>query len=300
MTEARARFNNVYVPGLFALAKESFKRHPDVWKEYYTTKKSTMAYEESAYLSGFGYLSAKPEGTAFPTDERIQGYKKTWNHKAYALAVRITHEAIEDDQYNAMSQAGRQLGVSAAATRHLLAARMLMNASATTYHATGDALALCVSNHVRLDGSTWSNVSSAAAPTTATVEAAVRNFEAIVDHRGKQYDQKAKAIIAGPTHEFTLAKILESTKVAEFANNADNTLKTRRSLKLVIDPYITDGRWFIQGDKDPDIGLIWFDREAPMVRRHGDPDTGDSIFTIYTRFSNECNDPRQIYLVPAT
>jgi hypothetical protein len=96
-----------------------------------------------------------------------------------------------------------------------------------------------------------------------------------------------------------MAKILESVQVAENANNANNTLKSRRSLRLVIEPFITDGRWFVMGDKDPNIGLIWFDREKPVAQRHGDPDTGDTIFSIYTRFSIEANDPRQIYMIPA-
>jgi phage major head subunit gpT-like protein len=300
MTEARSNFNNNYVPGLFAVAQEAYKRHSETWKKVYTVRSSSKAYEESSYVSGFGYMAAKPEGTGFTFDERIQGHKKTWNHKTYALACRITEEAIEDDQYGVMAQAMKGLGVSAAATRHLLAIRMLMNAENTDFHTAGDGLCICSDSHVRLDGSTWSNVAAAAAaPTTASVEAAVKNFEAIVDHRGKRYDQKAKSIICGPTHEFTMAKILESVKVAENANNADNTLKSRRSLTLEIEPEITDDRWFVQGEKDPDIGLIWFDRKKPVSRRHGDPDTGDSIFSIYTRFSNERNDPRQIYMVPA-
>jgi hypothetical protein len=299
MSEARSRFNKIYIPGLFAVAKESYNRYGDTWKKIYTTRSSKKAYEESAFTSGFGYLVNKPEGTPLTYDERIQGFTKRWSHDTYGLAVRITDEAIEDDLYGVMTQAMRQLGVSAAATRHLIAIRMLMNATATTYHTCGDGLALCVSNHTRLDGSTWSNVGSAAAPTTAAVEAAVQNFENITDHRGKRYDQKAKAIICGPSLEFTMASILESTQTAENANNAKNTLKTRRSLTLEIEPEITDDRWFVQGEKDPDIGLIWFDRKKPTTTQHGDPDTGDTIFSITTRFSNECNDPRQIYMVPA-
>ncbi len=300
MTEARSRFNELYVPGLFAVAQESFKRHTPTWKDIFTVRSSTKAYEESLTMAGLGHLVNKPEGTGYTNDERIQGHKKTWNHSAYALAVRISHEAIEDDQYGKMRMVAKDLGISAASTLHLLAIRMLMNAAATTYHTCGDGKALCVNDHVRLDGATWSNVGTAAAPTTASVEAAVKNFEAILDHRGKQYDQKAKCIICGPAHEFTMSKILESVLVAENANNANNTLKTRRSLKLKIEPYITGQRWFVMGDKDADVGLIHFDRERPVVRRHGDPDTGDSVFSIYTRFSNECNDPRQIYMVPST
>jgi len=298
-TETRSRFNNLYVPGLFAVSAESFKRHTPTWKEIFTVRASTKAYEESMTMAGLGYLVETPEGTPYTYDARIQGHTKRWNHKKFTLAVKITEESIEDDLYGKMKMAATDLGVSAAATQHLLAVRMLMNATSTTYNTCGDGLALCVSNHVRLDGGTWSNVMAATSPTTAAVEAAVRNFESIVDHRGKNYDQKAKTVICGPTHEFTMAKILESVQVAENEYNANNTLRTRRSLKLHIEPEITDGRWFVMGDKDPDVGLIHFDRKKPVIQRHGDPDTGDSIFSVSYRASDECNDPRQIYMVPA-
>lgn len=300
MSENRTRFNKFYVPGLFAATSESFKRHTPTWKDYYTVRSTKKAYEESTFMSGLGYLFEKPEGTPFTDDERIQGFSKVWNMKAFAMSLKMTHEQIEDDMYNVMKQGSRDLGISAAASIHLLAVRPLMNATATTYHTCGDGKAWCVSDHTRLDGSTWSNVMSAASPTTASVQAAVKNFEAIVDHRGKSYDQQAKMIVCGPTHEFTMATILESVLIAETANNGSNTLRSRRSLKLKIEPLITDGRWFVKGDKNPDNGMIHFDREKPIVQRHGNPDTGDTIFTIYTRFSNECNEAREIYMVPAT
>lgn len=299
MSENRTRFNKFYVPGLFAAASESFKRHSPTWKDYYTVRSTTKAYEESAFMSGLGYLFEKPEGTPFTEDERIQGFSKVWNMKAYAMSLKMTHEQIEDDLYGAMKMGAKDLGISAAASIHLLAVRPLMNATLTTYHTCGDGKAWCVSDHTRLDGSTWSNVMAAATPTTASVEAAVKNFEAIVDHRGKNYDQKARSIVCGPTHRFTMKKILESDLVSENANNNKNVLRGE-NLTLKIEQEITDGRWFVMGDKNPDTGLIHFDREKPVVQRHGNPDTGDSIFTIYTRFANECNEPRQIYLVPAT
>ena len=300
-TEARSRFNKIMVPGLFAVAKENYKRYPETWKEFWSTRTSKRAYEESGYISGFGYLQTKPEGTPVNYDARIQGPVKRWVHDGYALGCRITHEAIEDELYGVMKGAMKDLSISAAATRHMDAMKPIMNGTTDTFNTAGDGLALFSQVHTRLDGGTWSNLAAAAAaPTTASVEAAVKNFENIRDHRGKQYNQKAMVVWCGPQYEFTMAKILESTKVAENANNADNTLKTRRSLKLVIEPEITDARWGVMGEKDSDIGLIWFDREKPRVTRHGDPDTGDTKFIIYGRWSNECNDPRQIYMVPAT
>jgi len=298
-TETRSRFNSYIAPGLFAVAKENFKRYPETWKQLYSMRTSKRAYEESGYTSGFGYLVEKPEGTAVSYDARVQGPTKRWVHDTWALACRISQEAIEDVMYGIMKTAMKDLGVSAAATRHLLAMRLIMNGTSTTYHTAGDGYAVFYDSHVKLGGGTWDNLGSAADPSEASIEAAIKNFEAITDHRGKKYDQKATAIYAGPVWEFKLEKILGSTgSTAEVHSGVKNALSAKRKLKVIIDPEITDNRWGVMGRKDEDVGLIWFDRIKPTLSRHGDPDTGDAKFIIRGRWSNEVNDPRQIYLVP--
>ena len=298
-TEARSRFINDFIPGLFALAGEEFKRYPETWKELYSVRTSSKPYEESAYGSGFGYLQKKKESVATATDARIMGPLKRWEHEAWGLKAVITHEAIEDSQHGFMARAMKNLTTSAQMTRHLEAIKLIMNGTVTTFNTVGDGLALFSQVHKRLDGGTYSNLAAAAAaPTTAAVEAAIKNFEKIRDDRGKQYNQKATYIFCGPEHEFTIAMILDSVKVAENENNGINAVKTRRNLKLIVEPEITDGRWGVGGMKNSDTGLIWFDREKPTITRHGDPDTGDTSFILYERHSNECNDPRQIYLIP--
>lgn len=299
-TESRTRFNRYVAPGLFAVAKESFKRYPEEWKEYYSVRTSQRAYEESGYVSGFGYLIEKPDGAPVTFDARIQGPVKRWLHDTWALACRISQEAIEDVMYGIMKTAMKDLGVSASATRHLLGTRMVMNGTNTTYHTAGDALAIFSQSHVRLGGGTWSNLGDAADPNEASLEAAIYNFESISDHRGKKYDQKAMGILSGPVHEMKFERLLGSSG-SENAVHAGivNAVARRRKLKLHIDHEITDGRWAVVGEKDSDVGLIWFDRIRPTLSRHGDPDTGDAKFVIRMRCSNEANDPRQIYLVPA-
>lgn len=298
-TETRARFNKVIVPGLFAMAREQFKRYDETWKKVVTVKGSKRAYEESAYMSGLGYFFEKPEGQAIDFDARIQGPSKKWVHTTYALALRITDEAIEDDLYSVMRSGTKDMAVSAQATRHILGIRPFMTGNATTYHTAGDGLTLFATNHVLLNGGTYSNLAAAAAtPTEAAVTAAVRNFENITDHRGKRYSQKARGILSGPYWEFTLSKILGSTLEPDTANNAINALIKQRKLALHIDGEITDDRWFVFGEKDPDTGIIAFERRKPTMRRAGDPDTGDAKFYSSFRFSIEGNDPRQYYMTP--
>lgn len=297
-TESRSSFNNLIAPGLFAVAKESFKRYPETWKNFYALRTSKRAYEESAYASGFGYLIQKPEGSPFSYDARIQGPVKRWVHDTWALGCRITQEAIEDELYGVMRRAMKDLGVSAAATRHLLAIRLIMNGENTTYHTAGDGKAIFATDHVSLGGGTWSNKGTAADPTEATLTTAIQGFENITDHRGKKYEQKAKAVWCGPENEFTFSKLLFSTLEPDTDYNAINAVPKQRKLRLIIDAEITDGRWGLMGNKDSDVGCIWFDRVRPHLSRAGDPDTGDAKFFVRGRWSNEANDPRQIYMVP--
>jgi hypothetical protein len=286
------------VPGLFAVSKEAFKRYPEEWKVFYALRTSKRAYEESAYTSGFSYLIQKPEGNPYSYDARIQGPTKRWVHDTWALGCRITQEAIEDELYGVMKTAMKDLGVSAAATRHLLATRLIMNGENTTYHTAGDGKAIFATDHVKLGGGTWSNKGTAADPTEATLTAAIKAFENITDHRGKKYDQRAKVVWCGPEQEFAFSKLLFSTLEPDTNYNAINAVPKRRKLRLVIDHEITDGRWGLMGNKDSDVGCIWFDRIKPSLSRAGDPDTGDAKFFIRGRWSNEANDPRQIYMVP--
>ncbi len=298
MPESRGNFNRYYVPGLFAVAKDEYKRYPDIWKSYLSVRKSDKAYEESGYISGFGHMYQKPEGTAVKYDARLQGPVKRWVHDTWALGVRMTQEALEDCLYDIMTRAMKDLGKTSAATRHFLAARMLVMGDTTTYHTDGYGSAIFANNHVHLDGSTWSNLAAAAAPTETTLGAAIEDFEQIRNERNIPYIYQVKKVICGPSLEFRFTKLLESTYEPDTANNAVNAVIKRRRLELVIDPYITDDNWYLCGDMDTDIGMIWFDRIAPQVSRHGDADTGDVKFIVRGRWSLECNNPRQIFLVP--
>lgn len=303
MSENRAKFNNALVPTLFAMVADKYGEIEQGWQPAFTTRSSKYAWEESSYYSGFGYMVRKPEGTPKSYDERIAGPVKRWVHETFALGVRITEEAIEDVQFGIMKSAAADLGRSAAATQALLRNRILMEGDTLPplpdpELLAGDGLPIFSPNHVRLGGGTWSNLHPVAAdPTEATVSAAVRNFELTPDHRGILVTRSAKAIMCGPETEMEFVRILESEYQPGTANNDVNALKSTRRLKLHINRGITDRRWFVLGDKDPDIGLIAFNRVKPTVGRHDDFETGDAMFSIRARWSQGANNPMQIYLV---
>lgn len=294
-TETRSRFNKVITPGLFMIAVSNFKRYGEPWRQLFTVKKSKRAYEEIGYMSGLGALVEKPEGTGVTYDARIQGPTKKWVHKTWALGVRIAQETIDDDLYNVMEGVAAELGKSAAETVNIIAFDILNSTSRTS----ADGQTVFSASHVRLDGSTYSNLCSAAALSLDSLEDDIAAYEALKDHRGKVINRKGscRVVVANSDLEWDLAKLFHSTDNPETANRAINEFRNARpKLTYYTTPYITDtnARYYI-GEKDPARGPIYFTRQPAVFAREGDFDTGDALFKVTLRNSIEVADPMNLF-----
>lgn len=297
-TETRSRFADAYVPGLFALMTEEYKRFPEVWRELVKTERSEKPYEECSFISGLAVVPKKGEGDPVVYDARIMGHKKRWTHDTYALGMRITEEAIEDDQYNVMKDGARELGVSARETRHIAVAQIFNTGFVTTYHTAGDTLAIFSGSHVKLGGGIWSNVATASALSYSTLQSALLAFESQTDHRGKKMMQTPATLLVPPALEYKALELLETVGQPENANNTINAVRRARpSLRLVVWPYLTSATaWFLIGDNARmTTGLTHFERVGVQFGKEGDFDTGDAKFKTRFRISTEVNNPIGLY-----
>ena len=296
--ESRSRFATVIVPGLFAVMTEEYKRYPEVWRELVKVEKSDRAYEECSYLSGLSPIPKKGEGDPIVYEARLMGPTKRWTHDTFALGMRITEECIEDDLYRVMQDGARELGVSARETRHINVAEIFNTGFVTTYHTAGDVLAIFATNHVRLDGGTWSNVATASALSYSTLQNAILAFESQTDHRGKKIMQTPMTLLVPQALEYKALELLESVGNPENANNVINSVsRARPSIKLVVWPYLTSATaWFLIGDNARmATGLTHFERVGVQFGKEGDFDTGDAKFKTRFRCSTEINNPIGLY-----
>lgn len=299
MTISRSRMGKLYIKGMVARADDAYKQYPDNRRAMVYIKSSSDAYEEVAYFSGLGMAQKKFEGAKTPEDDIFQGPDKRWTHQAWGLMLRITREALDDDRKGLLKQA-KDFGESIQQTKQAYNAQLFMNAANTTYHTTADGKAFCAVDHNLIGGGTFSNLAGAAAlPSESALETAILAFEAIPNERGLPVMRQAKSVVCGKLLKYDFERLLESEGRPGTDYNDVNAIRRLHSLQLVVDPYITDKRWFISGEKDERQWPCWYDRIAPEIRSFGDFQTGDMLFKLYMRFSLEVGMSQGYYLVPS-
>lgn len=299
----RGRFNDEYVPGLFAVAIDSYvnRRARSLWKQLATVKTSGKKKEESGERSGLGLPVVKGEGAQVSYDTEIAGPKQTWIHKVYALAVRITEEAIEDNLYelngggngDELKEIFHDLGESMEENIETKMARFFNNGTATTYHQTREttAAALFANAHVRLDASTYDNYTTSSDLTYQTFWSNLVSAENQYNHRQFKIARKVQKLWVPPEKERQGREVLFSPDRPDTANRAINAyIQSGRNVKLLVWPYITDvDMWVLQTEGN---GIIFFWRRKTRFARERDFQTGDMQCKSDQRWSAEIEDAR--------
>lgn len=299
----RARFNDELVPGLFALSIDTYKNEmaKSMWRDMCTVKTSKKAKEENVERSGLGLPVVKGEGAGVTYDTQIKGAKQSWVPIVYALAVRITEEAIDDNLYELsggsegnLKELFHDLGQVMAYNIESKMARFLVNGSATTYHTDRNSAALFSASHSRLDGSTFSNLATSADLTYTAFWSAVVAAENQYNHRSQLVGKKVKNLWVPPQLEKQALEILKSTDRPDTANRATNAMKSSgRNIGLKVWPQLTDAdAWYLQLDG---TGIIHFTRRKTRFARERDFQTGDMMVKADQRWAAEIDDVRDWY-----
>jgi phage major head subunit gpT-like protein len=301
----RSVLANQYVPGYFALANDSYmlKRAESQWKKMCSRRKSTKAKEEDITQSDLGLPSVKGEGQAVTFDQPIAGAAQTWVHIVYALAVRISEEAVDDNLYQ-MGKGGsggsrfpelfKALGISMAENEETLMADFFNYGTATTYHSTRNSKALFATDHPRLDGTTFSNKATSADLTYTSFWAGIIAAENQYDNRQKRIKKQCNKLWVPPQYEKKAREVMYSPDQPDTSNRAISAYKqSGRKIELVVWRYMTDEDAFIY--QLDGTGIIHFTRRKTRFAQEGDFLTGDMMVKADQRWSAEIEDPQCFY-----
>jgi len=305
----RARFVDEYVPGLFAVAIDTYttNRAEAMWDKLVTVKTSKKKKEENTERSGLDVPILKPEGQPISYDTQLKGAKQSWIHDVYALGVRITEEAVDDNLYELkggsegdLKEIFHDLGEAMGNNLEVLMARFLNSATATTYHTERDgSTALISDSHTLLGGTTFDNKSTNADLTYSAFWSVLVAAENQYNHRGHRVKKRVEKLWFPPQLERKALEILKSTDRPDTANRAVSAYaQSGRKIQAMNWNQLTDtDAWHMQLEGD---GIIFFWRRKTRFAREGDFQTGDLMVKADQRFSAEINDYRSFYSnVPA-
>lgn len=286
-------------PGVKAFFGKTYGEKEVVATKVFDVTTSDKAYEEYVEETGFGLAPRKPEGTGVSYDTDKQGYIARLTNVVYGLGAKVTREAIEDNQYEAVAKKkAAKLARSMRHTKEWVHANVLNRAFDTNYLG-GDGAALISAAHPTLIGNQANALSVAADLSEAAIEDLLIQIRQAKDSRGLLINLKAQKLVVPPQLMFDAHRILSSTNQSGTANNDTNALRDMGVLPggVITWDYLTDpDAWFIKTDADD--GLISQQRRKLEPSQDNDFDTENACMKATERYAVGWADWRGIYGTP--
>jgi len=278
------------------IAFNNFDQHADQYTSCYNVIYSQKNNEHFSSMSGLGMPGTKAEGSDMTYDDPVQLWDTTFTPITYAKGLRITMEAMDDDQYGILGERMFSTMGRGFKERVEQTAADVFNNGFTTQTAS-DGVALFSTSHTRNpdDATTHSNRAGTDADlSVATLKAAITNFEDTRDHRGLHIRLMPSQLVVTTADRFTAEEILKSELQPYVTENQVNVLRSE-GLTPVVNNYLTDAdSWFLLANKsDHDLTFVW--RKPFTVKRDSDFDSWDAKFGAVMRFDAGVIDWRGTY-----
>jgi len=286
--------------GLRKVFFDSYELYGNEYPKIFNVESSKKRQETDSVISGLATFPVRAEGGPTTFDSIQEAWTKVYLHPTYALGVRITEEAREDDLYNVVNRTVQQLGVAAAYTQEVDAMAMFNDLAATLYTADGTNYTLLSTTQFRADGGTFQNRPTIAADLSLeSLEAAIILWNTdMKDQRGRKINAMPKYLLHGPSDMFMAHRILKATKRPFTSDNDPNSVADLFDIEPLRSNFLTDdGRWFLLADKSK-TGMVWFNRRQLRFRQETMVESGSDLFVGSYRSSSGATHPLGIFGSP--
>jgi hypothetical protein len=261
---------------------------------------SEKRQETDGVAAGTGLFEVRAENGTTTYDSMQEAYTKVYTHPTWALGLRISEEAREDDQYGLISRGVKELGKSAAYTQELDAMTLFNSLSATLYTAESTNYTLLSTTHFMAGGGTYQNRPTIAADLSLlSLEAGLILWSTdMKDQRGRKINTLPKYLLHGPSDMFMAVNILKSEKRPFTADNTVNAVTNIFDIEPLRSNFITDdGRWFLLAAKEQ-TSMVWFNRRKLRFRNETLVDNGADVVVGSFRASSGATTPLGIFGSP--
>lgn len=275
-------FSALLAPGLRKVYAEELQDRPTEYDQIADMKTSKRNYEEDLQVALLGVTPTKAQGGPTFFDNPIQGNTVRFTHVSYGLGFRVTREMWDDDLYDVMKKASKDLAEANSETVETQFFDILNNATDATKYAGFDGLALASTAHTLLGGGTYANRPSTDVElSVAALQAAVESFELMTNERGRKVLAKPWRVVIPVQLKWTAREILGSAYKPFTSNNEINSLMDEE-LNFFVCHYLVSAKfWHLLGKKH-DLKFFW--RRKPVFENADDFTTGDALFKTYLRF----------------
>lgn len=296
MAILRANFPDLLEEKFREISFGGYERYEELYSKIFNVMDSSKDNEHFSGLSGLAMPYTKAESSDMTYDDPVQLYDVTARHDTYAQGVKVSMEAMDDDQYGLLGdKVFNSMGRGFKERVETNAWNVLNNGFTTQLSADG--IALFSASHPRNpeDATTHANKPATDADlSVSSLKAAITNFENTLDHRGLKMRLIPRVLVVPTALRFTAEEILKSDKEPYVNENQTNVLKGE-GLRILTVPYLTDSdAWFLIAEKaDHDLIFLW--RRKFTVKRDSEFNSWDAKFGGIMRFSTVVVDWRGTY-----
>jgi hypothetical protein len=293
----RALFYKELQEGLNTIFGRSYKRHPEIWRQFYEVVSSNKAFEEEVMSIGFGIAPVKAEGAGVDYDDGADSYVARYEHVTIALAFAITEEAEEDGLYGSLgARYAKALANSLQETKEVRGHAVINNGFSAAVPG-GDGVSLFNTSHPLFAGGVLSNTLATPADLSeASLEDATNQIGYWTDDRGLQINPQIKKLLIPTALRQVAYRLLESPYRPGTGDNDKNWINGMNQFPggTIVSPYLTDtDQWTILTDVED--GLKHFVRKKISRGMEGDFETGNTRYKARERYSFGFSDWRAAF-----
>jgi len=283
-------------PGVNSWYGEKYAEHTVEYTDLFDKETSRKAWEEDMGTSMFGLAAVKPEGNSVVYDNAQQGFLTRYQHITYALGFIITQEMVDDDLYDVIGKKRAQgLAFSMRQTKEIVGANVY-NRAFTSGYVGGDGVTLLNTAHVNVQGATYSNMTTAATLSEASLEDLTIDIMQAENDRGLNISLTGQCLIIPPALVYEADRILNSSLRVGTSDNDLNALKNAGKFPggVKVNHYLTSDTAYFIRTNCPD-GMKYFERKADSFSMDNDFDTDNAKYKVSGRYSFGWTDPRALY-----
>ena len=298
MATLRANLPSLYLSRLAFLDDVIFDKFPvegGIWQRLLKVRDmGQRGFVKTTTVASFGTVPIKAEGANVTYEDMAPGWDVTYQADTYELGFRTSKEALDDEQEEVVSDAGRALGSSLQYTYDVDHANLFNNGFTST-SGSPDGVALFATTHPLIGGGTWQNT-----PTTqgdlsvAQLRVGMNDMANTRDDAGKLLHIRPRVLLVPYNQKWLAMELIGSDLRADTSDNAKNAFDAD-GLVVVATPYLTDyNAFFLLGEpSEHEVRTYW--REKPNVLHDWDFESSSMRCKIRARWKRGWSDARGVY-----